>query len=136
MSAQLLAVEPVPNTLEEAFALLDRTLAVTDRKSFKQQSEHKAVTSAHRGLGMYIRNQWFRAGRSPIPTQLRAQHLDDASSIVLTSYWRYLNGKPLEIERQISCYERWWQEQRRLMDAAKAKGESSYETPLFSCPEG
>lgn len=134
--AHLRAAELVPNSLEEAFAVLDHTLSHTDKTSFKQQPEQQAVTKAHFGLGMYIRSQWFRTGRSAIPAQLRAQHLDDASSIVLTSYWRYLNGRPLEVECQVACYQRWWQEQRRLMDAATQKGESSHEMPSFSCPEG
>jgi hypothetical protein len=127
------AAEPVPNTLEEAFAALDKRLPAVERSKFQNTPESQAVTFAHRGVGMYIRNQWFRAGGSALPKVLQAQHLDDASAIVLTSYWRHLNGKPLEIERQIDCYHRWWREQRRLIN--EAKGASSYGIPVLSCPD-
>jgi hypothetical protein len=130
------AAEPVPNTLAEAFSVLDKQLPAKDRESFKRMPERNAVTDAHRGLGMYIRNEWFRAGHSALPSSLQARHLDDASSIVLTSYWRYLNGKPLDVERQVSCYHRWWDEQQRIVNTAKAKGSSSYGMLAFSCPEG
>jgi hypothetical protein len=128
------AQSAVPHTLEEAFAVLDKKLSAVERQKFQNTPEREAVALAHMGLGMYIRNEWFRAGGSALPKVLRAQHLDDASAIVLTSYWRHLNGKPLEVESQINCYHRWWREQQRLID--EAKGSSSYGTPAFSCPDG
>ena len=131
-----MAADPVPNTLEEAFALLNEQLPAAERQRFQNTPEREAVVLAHMGLGMYIRNEWFRAGRSALPAALQAEHLDDASAIVLTSYWRHLNAKPLDVKRQVSCYRRWWQEQQRLIGEAKAKGSSSYGTPAFSCPEG
>jgi hypothetical protein len=129
------AAEHVPNTLEEAFAALDRQLPAAERQKFQNTPERQAVALAHMGLGMYIRNQWFRAGHSALPQALHAQHLDDASAIVLTSYWRHLNGKPLEVDQQIDCYRRWWQEQRRLENEARAQGMSGYKIPAFSCPD-
>jgi hypothetical protein len=128
------AESAVPHTLEEAFAVLDKQLPAVERQKFQNTPEREAVTLAHMGLGMYIRNKWFRAGGSALPGVLRAQHLDDASGIVLTSYWRYLNGKPLEVESQISCHHRWWREQHRLIE--ETKGSSSHGTPAFSCPDG
>jgi hypothetical protein len=132
----LRAGENVPNTLEQAFQHLDRQMSPAERESFKGLPERAAVTRAHRHLGMYIRNEWFRAGGSALPSLLRAQHLDDASSIILTSYWRHLNGKPVGLEAQITCYHRWWAEQHRLVEAAKSSGSSSHATPSFTCPEG
>jgi len=133
----LSAADPVPNTLEEAFVVLDQKLSPEARERFRRTPEEEAVTSMHMSLGMYIRNQWFRAGDSKLPGALRAvgaRHMDDMSSIILTSYWRHLNGKPLQLEQQGECYRRWWQEQDRLVQAAKSKGEPSYGTPQFTCP--
>ena len=127
------AAESVPNTLEEAFVALDKQLSVEERQKFQSTPEGKAVALAHMGLGLYIRNEWFRAGGSALPKVLQAWSLDDASGIVLTSYWRHLNGKPLEVEKQINCYHQWWQKQKRLAREAKAKGASSYQMPEFSC---
>jgi hypothetical protein len=127
----------VPNTLSEAFVALDRQLTSQQQDAFKNTSEHEAVVTAHMSLGLYIRNAWFRSGQSKLPGQLYAlgaRSLDDMSSIVLTSYWRHLNGKPLKVEEQCACYARWWREEQRLESAAKAKGEISYSYPSFDCP--
>ena len=129
----------VPNTLPQAFAALDQQLSPQQRDAFKNAPESTAVVRAHMSLGLYIRNVWFRSGHSKIPVQLHAlgaQSLDDMSSVVLTSYWRYLNGKPLKVEQQCACYAKWWHEQLRLISAAKAKGKNSYSTPNFDCPPG
>lgn len=132
---RLLAAEAIPNTLEEAFVALDHMLSPDERRAFMRLPEERAVVKAHFGIGMTIRNQWFRSGQSKLPALLQAQHLDDASAIVLTAYWRHLNDKPLELDRQIACYRRWWQEQRRIEEAARAQGQSRYGMPAFSCPE-
>jgi hypothetical protein len=128
---------PAPNTLEEAFAALDAQLPALERKKYMNSTEDDAVTSAHMGLGMWIRNEWFRHGGSALPGSLQARSLDDASAIVLTSYWRHLNARPLDVEGQVACYHRWWDEQQRLMAAAKpdSAGNLTYHTPSFSCPD-
>jgi uncharacterized protein DUF6794 len=123
--------------MEEAFAVLDTTLSQAAREQFRNMPVDKAVTHAHMGLGMYIRNEWFRRGRSSLPTKLHslgARHIDDMSAMVLTSYWRYLNGKPIELERQGACYKRWWTEQERLIELAKRQGSESHEMPDSHCP--
>ncbi len=137
MSPMSRALEPpAPNTLEEAFAALDAQLPAPERKKFMESTEDDAVISAHMGLGMWMRNEWFRHGGSALPGLLQARSLDDASSIVLTSYWRHLNARPLDVEGQVACYHRWWDEQQRLMDAAErdSAGNVTYRVPSFSCP--
>lgn len=128
----------IPNTLEQAYGVLDRLLSPGDRLAFMSTSEREAVIRSHVGLGMYIRNAWFRSGKSALPGvlhELGARSFDDMSSMVLTSYWRHLNGKPVEIEKQGACYRRWSDEAHRLESEAKAKGESSYQLPSFGCPD-
>jgi len=129
----------VPNTIEEAFAFLSKLLPPSEVAAFKQLPEQEASVVSYMGVGMYIRNEWFRSGRSALPAQLQAlgaQHIDDMSSMVLTSYWRHLNGKPLKLEAQGNCFRKWWQEQNRLIGEAKTKGSSAHGTPRFSCPGG
>ena len=131
------AADLAPNNLEEAFSVLDQKLSPEARQQFKQTPEVEAVTMAHMSLGLFIRNEWFRSGGSKLPGLLQgmgARHKDDMSSIVLTSYWRKLNGKPLELEQQGECYRLWWQEQERLANASKSRGASSHGYPSFSCP--
>jgi hypothetical protein len=132
--APVTRAQDVPNTLDEAFSSLDRTLSVEQRDDFSHKPEAKAVIDAHMGLGAYIRNNWFRAGHSKLADRLRntgAQALDDVSSMVLVSYWRHLNGVPIRLAEQGSCYRRWWDEQRRL--EAASQGSGSYSVPRFSC---
>jgi hypothetical protein len=127
----------IPNTLDQAYGVLDRLLSPADRHAFMSTPEQEAVTRAHMGLGLYIRNKWFRSGKSALPGVLYdfgARSFDDMSGMVLTSYWRHLNGKPIDIEKQGACYRRWFDEEQRLESDAKAKGESSYKLPSFDCP--
>jgi hypothetical protein len=131
------ADDSVPHSLTEAFAALDRHLTSEDRQTFKTMPENQATTQAHMSIGMLIRNEWFRAGKSKLVGVLRdagAQSMDDMSDMVLTSYWRHLNKKPINLKEQGACYAKWWAEQRRLQDKAKSKGESSYGIPAFDCP--
>jgi hypothetical protein len=131
------AQETVPQTLEEAFQALDEMLPPNEIQAFRQRPEREAVVLQHMGLGMYIRNAWFRSGKSRLVGMLHshgAGHLDDMSSMILTSYWRRLNGQPIDIERQGACYRRWWAEQHRIKAAAKANNQTSYGVPSFRCP--
>lgn len=127
----------VPNTPDEAFVALDSLLSAQDRRSFMHKPERQAVLDAHFAVGMYIRNYWFRHGGSTLPGVLYragARSLDDMSSMVLTSYWRHLNHKPIRLKEQGSCYKRWWREADRLEKEAKAQGRTSWTTPAFECP--
>jgi hypothetical protein len=118
------ARDGIPDTMEEAYRFLDAKIPPDQREQFKQKTERDAVTDAHFGLGMHIRNYWFRSGKSALPGllySLGARDLDDVSSMVLTSYWRYLNNKPIELEQQGAYYKRWWEEQNRLIEDAPQK---------------
>ena len=60
--------------------------------------------------------------------------MDDMSDMILTSNWRHLNKKPINLKEQGACYTRWWVERQRLEDEAKAKSKTSYGFPAFDCP--
>jgi hypothetical protein len=131
-----MAERPIPNTLEEAFSYLDASLKPDQRLAFMHRSESDAVAQAHFAVGLFIRNQWLRSGESALTEFLQAagaQSFDDMSSMILTSYWRHLHGRPIELEKQGTCYRSWALEQERLIDEAKKRGENSYSTPGFDC---
>lgn len=133
----VLAYEHIPNTLDEAYLSLDASLKPEDRLAFMQRPEREAVMEAHYAVGLYIRNQWLRSGKSALVKLLHekgAQSFDDMSSMILHSYWRHLNGKPIQLSEQGACYRKWWLEQQKLIDQAKARGEDSYLSPDFRCP--
>jgi len=78
----------------------------------------------HLGLGMWLRNNWCLWHGSELQTyfiELGLVHPDDMSGIILDSFWRSLNNKPLDLEGQIAHYTTHWKHW-------------SYPEPLV-CPE-
>jgi uncharacterized protein DUF6794 len=130
-----IALEGGPNTLEDAFRILDKNLPPIEKSTFKRTPEKQAAIKAHFGLGLWIRNEWLyreRSGLRDYLASLGARHIDDMSGMVLVSYWRHLNDKPIEIEKQVACYRRWWEEWDRR--AAEGKHGSPPDGPDFDCP--
>lgn len=65
----------------------------------------------HFGLGMWLRNNWGLWTSSPLAVWFNERgihHPDDMSGIILTSYWRHLNGKSIELNQQIEHYRAYW----------------------------
>jgi hypothetical protein len=55
-------------------------------------------------LGLWIRTNWGLWERSRLAryfNKLEIHHPDDMSQIILNTFWRYLNGKPIELETEI-----------------------------------
>lgn len=104
----------VPKTLNECFAQLNAELDPKMIKKIKEGSEEN-LAQYHFGLGMSIRNRWGLWAHSPLAQSLAAmgaQHPDDMSGIIIESYWRHLNGLPLDVDKQLDKYNAYWAEQR------------------------
>lgn len=122
-------IKYVPKTLEEGFEFLDTFLQ--DKEEFKNCPEEDVMGICHMSLGMWLRNQWNlwwseelrdrieKGNHSKLPMEkidypqempelvkwFRDQglkHPDDMSSVVIISYHRKLNNKPLDVETQIA----------------------------------
>ena len=55
-------------------------------------------------LGLWIRTNWGLWEGSRLAryfNRLEIQHPDDMSQIILDTFWRYLNRKPIELEMEI-----------------------------------
>lgn len=101
-----------PETLEEAFEKLD---AMFDTPEEREELIKNGPVPYHMGLGMWMRNNWgLWSGDSGIAKQLkeeyRLQHPDDMSGLILESYWLRIQGKPLEIEKQVAKYAEYWRQ--------------------------
>lgn len=99
-----------PSTLEEAFEHLDHNLSPEDRETMRRGSEAD-MGQYHHGLGMGMRNGWGLWHDGPLAQWFHRRgihHADDMSGIVLTSYWRRLNGQPLRLEEQLHGYQAYW----------------------------
>ncbi len=94
----------IPANLEDCFLELDKMLPAGMRESLRTAVEAD-LSRHHFGLGLWLRNNWRLWSASSHLRQyfdkLGVHHADSISSLILASYWRYLNSKPLELPRQI-----------------------------------
>lgn len=94
----------IPSDLPDCFSELDKMLSVSLREDIRAGSETD-LAQHHFGLGLWLRNHW---GLWSVKSRLKLyfarfgiQDADTISNLILTSYWHYLNGRPVEVSRQI-----------------------------------
>lgn len=100
----------IPADLEESFVELKNML----HPKFVEKYKKGEITSVelHMGLGMWMRNNWGLWAGERLAKYFHGLgifHPDDMSSIILTSFERHLNEKPLELEKQVQGYKDYWQ---------------------------
>jgi hypothetical protein len=104
----------VPQTLEECFVSLQGMLGEERTKDFWRLAECE-LPKCHHALGRRIRNAWGLWSGSELKTHMEGlglEHADDMSAVILTSFWRHLHGIPLDVEGQVSHYQRYWRKMR------------------------
>lgn len=87
-----------PKNLDDCFRILDQTLNLFVILLVKSDKEENMI-NYHHGLGQTIRNGFGLWKDSHLCKWFKKQgitHPDDMSGIILTSYWRYLNSKPID----------------------------------------
>lgn len=94
----------IPVDLRDCFQEFDKMLPISLRQQIQDSSETD-LSLDHFGLGMWMRNNWgLWSSASPLKQYfvgIGVHHADSISSLILSSYWRYLNGKPLDLPRLI-----------------------------------
>jgi len=86
----------IPMNLLECFVELDKLLTEVDKKEMQALSGRDAMIRYHRGLGMWLRNNWGLWGGSRLQKYFadrRVTHPDEMSSVVLYHYYDWLTGK-------------------------------------------
>jgi hypothetical protein len=87
----------IPTNLQDCFQELDRMLPASVVKSVRLSTEADLLHQ-HFGLGMWMRNNWGLWSEwsrlKKYLDSLRIHDADDASSLILVSYWSHLNPKP------------------------------------------
>jgi len=89
-----------PDTLEEAYQALNALLRKEDIDEIRSGTEDDAVFKTHFGLGMWIRNNWFRHGNGllfKVISDKGFRTFDSMSSALMMAYWCHLNGKAAEL---------------------------------------
>lgn len=102
----------IPINLKDAIEYLDCEWSEADKNEFKNKGESEAVTELHFGTGQGIRNGWeLWKSKNRISRFFKSKgifHPDDMSSIILTSFHRKLNEKPIDLKTQIDYYKSYW----------------------------
>jgi hypothetical protein len=103
-------IEPLPTNLDECYEALRHLLNPEELQDFQAKSEDE-LSEYHFGLGLWMRNNWGLWGGSPLAkhfNHIGICHPDDMSGIILDSFWRHLNGKPIRLEEQVQYYRKYW----------------------------
>jgi hypothetical protein len=100
----------IPNNLEDCFDELKRMLPPDTIRELKQGPEN-SMNRYHLNLGLWIRNNWglWRGSRlADYFNHYDIRHPDDMSSIILDSFWRHLNDRPIKFGEQVQFYKEYW----------------------------
>ncbi len=94
-----------PTTLIETFIYLDYIFDDTTKYGFMTLPEDISTSRLHFELGMWIRNNWGLWRNSELKNYFVDKgivHPDNMSGIILTSYHRHLNNKPITWKDKLS----------------------------------
>jgi len=100
----------IPSSLSEALREFDHMLPEDVKASMRCGSEGD-MSHYHFALGLWVRNNWGLWAGGPLAEHFRGlgiNHPDDMSGIILTSYWRQLQKRPLELDAQVRYYQNYW----------------------------
>jgi len=112
----------VPTDLDDCFSEMKKMLPAETVEKMKAGPE-KDMIKYHFGLGTWMRNNWGLWGGSRLRdyfNKLGLHHPDDMSSVVLYSFWRHLNGKPLKVDEQVRYYQEYWKKMKEKNSKKKA----------------
>lgn len=113
----------IPKDLDAAFAELDHMLSPALRDEMRKGKED-AMGQYHFGLGMWMRNNWGLWKGLELAKWFNEKgihHPDDMSGTILDSYWRHLNGKPIDLAGQVARYQAYWKEAAEAAKVEKAR---------------
>ncbi|MDP4226336.1 MAG: hypothetical protein Q8907_10020 [Bacteroidota bacterium] len=98
----------LPKDLDEAINYFDNKWTDQEKEEFIKDS----LKNAHFSIGMWIRNSWIRNQCDTLLVKyfnkIGIFHPDDMSSIILTSLYRKLTNKTIDLNKQIEVYKKYW----------------------------
>jgi hypothetical protein len=127
----------IPKNLNDCFVQLKKLLKPEDIEKMKSGTEDDMI-QYHFGLGMGIRNSWGLWGGSRLAKWFNAQgikHPDDMSGIILDSFWRHLNDKPIKLKEQIKYYQDYWKKQETIQQSDPGDSEKAADGDPFATPD-
>jgi hypothetical protein len=115
----------IPKDLDDCFVQLKKTLSKEQVEEMKEGLEDDMI-NYHFGLGMSLRNTWGLWGGSRLARWFNEKgihHPDDMSGVILDSFWRQLNGKPIDLDKQIKHYRDFWKTSKEVQDVVEKEAE-------------
>jgi branched-subunit amino acid transport protein AzlD len=103
----------IPVDLDDCLAQLRKILKPEDVAKMKAGTEAN-MSRHHFGLGLWMRNNWRLWAGSRLAKWFNVHgiwHPDDMSGIILNSFWRQLNDRPIELDGQVKRYQEFWKKQ-------------------------
>lgn len=100
----------IPENLDDCFKELKKIISPALIEEMKTGKEAD-MAKYHHSLGVWIRNNWGLWSNSRLKKYfngLGIHHPDDMSGIILASFWRSLNNKPIQLKEQIKYYRDYW----------------------------
>lgn len=114
----------LPSNLDEAIeTFLEYYRNASDMNTIVDMTESEFISNAHHGAGQFLRNSWFLwwhenhgykewpASKPPLIeffNDLGIVHADDISSIIITSAYRHIHKKAIDLDKQIKYYQNFW----------------------------
>ncbi len=106
----------IPKDLEDCFNQINSFWSDSIKLKVKQLTEEEFTGRVHHGFGTWMRNNWQLWAGSRLSKYFNEkgiQHPDDMSGIILDSYHRTLNNKPLKLDEQIVYYINYWEKAKK-----------------------
>jgi len=104
--------EKKPENLQDCLDILNKNYKEGGWHEFKNMDEEDAVTCCHHSTGRNMRNNWnLWDDTYPLVqwfNRIGIKHADDMSGIIIASFHRQLNGKPLDLDGQVIRYKEYW----------------------------
>lgn len=105
----------VPQTLDKAVDYLVENCPPDELETLKQMGERAFVGKTHHVLGRWLRNNWGLwkedSDLSKHFQEIGIYHADDMSGIILTCFFRKVNGIDLNLEKQVKKYIEFWKKE-------------------------
>lgn len=100
----------IPTNLDECIAKI-KIIAPQVIKMFEDCDDECITASYHFSLGKYLRNNWGLWKTNKLTkyfNDIGIIHADDMSGIILTSIYRVLHNKDMDLEKQVKWYRDYW----------------------------
>jgi hypothetical protein len=109
----------IPKDLDDAFAELNRLSDQAGIEKFKNAPE-SSVAQSHFGLQKWVELNWGLEEGSRISHYLKQKGIskpEDMSNVIVITYHRFLNGKPLMLEEEIARINKRLEEEKAMREA-------------------